>query len=78
MTKQEQINEFLSLIKDIEFTPQSKQEKSEGWRYAITLFDGNKEFKFTLNKIGDTYYDSSPDIHLIVDNYYKELEIVEE
>ncbi len=78
ITKQEQIDEFLSLIKDIKFTPQNNQEKSVGWRYAITLFDGNKEFKFTLNKIGNTYYDSNPDIHPIVENYYKELEIAEE
>ncbi|WP_262177303.1 hypothetical protein [Saccharococcus sp. Marseille-Q5394] len=78
ITNQEQIDEFLSLIKDIEFTPQNNQEKREGWRYGITLFDGEKEFKFTLNNIGNTYYDSTPDIHPIVDNYYKQLEIVGE
>ena len=78
ITNQEQIGEFLSLIKDIEFTPQDNQEKRVGWRYGITLFDGEKEFKFTLNEIDNTYYDSNPDIHPIVDNYYKQLEIVEE
>lgn len=76
--KPEQIGEFLTLINEIEFTPQENQEKRKGWRYGITLFDGEKEFKFTLNQIDNTYYDSNPDIHPIVDNYYKQLEIVEE
>ena len=75
ITKQEQIDEFLSLIKDIEFTPQDNQEKRKGWRYGVALFDGEREFKFTLSEIGNTYYDSNPDIHPIVENYYKQLEI---
>ncbi|MGE7675052.1 hypothetical protein ACQKMV_15965 [Lysinibacillus sp. NPDC094403] len=78
ITKQEQIGEFLNLIKDIEFTPQDNQEERVGWRYGIALFDGEKEIKFTLNKIDNTYYDSNPDIHPIVENYYKQLNIVEE
>ncbi|MEH7114296.1 hypothetical protein V7124_18180 [Neobacillus niacini] len=78
ITQQEQIGEFLSLIKDIEFTPQESQEKREGWRYGIALFDGEKEIKFTLNEIDTTYYDSNPDIHPIVDIYYKQLDGVEE
>ena len=78
ITNQEQIVEFLSLIKEIEYTPQDNQEKRDGWRYGITLFDGEKEFTFTLNQIDNTYYDSNPDIRPIVDNYYKQLEIVEE
>lgn len=75
ITMQEQIAEFLTLIKDIEFTPQDNQEKRDGWRYGITLFDGEKEFNFTLSEIDDIYYDSNPDIHPIVDNYYIQLEI---
>lgn len=78
ITNQEQIGEFLTLIKEIEFTPQENQEERKGWRYGITLFDGEKEFKFTLNQIENTYYDSNPDIHPIVDNYYKQLDIEEE
>jgi len=78
ITKQEQINEFVSLIKDIKFTPLDIQEKRVGWRYGITLFDSEREFKFTLSEIDNTYYDTSPDINPIVDNYYKQLEIVEE
>ena len=76
ITNQEQIGEFLSLINEIEFTPQENQGKREGWRYGITLFD--KESKFNLKEIDITYYDSNPDIHTIVDNYYKQLEIVKE
>ena len=78
ITKQDQIDDFLNLIKDIEFTPQDNQEKRVGWRYGIALFDGKKEFKFTLNEINNTYYDSNPDIHPIVENYYKQLDTVEE
>ena len=78
ITNQEQISEFLSLIKDIEYTPQDNQEKRAGWRYGITLFDSEKEFNFTLNEIDNIYYDSNPDIHPIVENYYKQLDIIEE
>ncbi|MGE7930735.1 hypothetical protein [Lysinibacillus xylanilyticus] len=78
ITKQEQINDFVSLIKDIQFTPQDNQEKRVGWRYGITLLDSEKEFKFTLGEIDNTHYDSNPDIYPIVDNYYKQLEIAEE
>lgn len=76
ITNQEQIGEFLSLINEIEFTPQENQVNREGWRYGITLFD--KEFKFNLNEIDITYYDTNPDINTIVDKYYKQLEIVKE
>ncbi|MFY0742612.1 hypothetical protein AB1K09_08755 [Solibacillus silvestris] len=76
ITNQEQIGEFLSLINEIEFTPQENQGNREGWRYGITLFD--KEFKFNLNEIDITYYDTNPDINTIVDKYYKQLEIVKE
>jgi len=77
ITKQEQIRELLNLMKDIEFIPQDNQEKRVGWRYGIALFDGEKEFKFTLSEIDNTYYDSNPDIYPIVENYYKQLDIVE-
>ena len=76
ITNQEQIGEFLSLINEIEFTPQENQVNREGWRYGITLFD--KESKFNLNEIDITYYDTNPDINTIVDKYYKQLEIVKE
>lgn len=78
VTEQEQIDAFLSLIKVIEFIPQENQEKRKGWRYSITLLDNTREFKFTLNEIGGTYYDTNPDIYLVVDNYYKQLEIDEQ
>lgn len=74
ITEQEQIEEFLSLTKDIEFSPQDNQEKRNGWLYAITLVDDDNDFKFTLSKIGDTYYHSSPDMYPIIDAYYKQLD----
>ena len=75
VTEQKQIDEFVTLIKDIIFTPQDNQERSEGWSYEITLYDGDKQFLFYLHYIDGVYYDSSPDILPIVDNYYKQLEI---
>lgn len=77
ITEQEKMDEFLALIKDIEFSPQKNQEKQDGWRYGITLFEGEKDFKFTLNKIDNTYYDTNPDINPIVDRFYKQLESAE-
>lgn len=74
ITKQEQIDDFISLTKYTKFIPQENQEKRDGWRYGITLFDNEKEFKFTLSQIENTYYDTNPDIHSVVDNYYKQLE----
>lgn len=77
ITKKEQIDEFLSLIKDIQFTPEENQEKRDGWLYRITLVDGEKTFQFTLNQIQNTYYKSNPDIYPIVDDFYKNLEMEE-
>jgi len=77
ISKQEQIDELLNLIKDIEFTPLDYQEERKGWRYGIALFDGEKEFIFTLSEIDNTYYDSHPNIYPIVGNYYKQLDVEE-
>ena len=77
LTDVAQINEFLALIKDIEFSPQDNQEKRDGFLYGITLYDGEAQFNFSLNQIGDTYYNTEPDIYPIVDGYYKSLEIDE-
>lgn len=76
ITEQEQVNEFMSLIKDIEFTPQKDQAERVGWNYQITLFDfiNETEFTFAMDKIGDTYYDYYPNIVRIVDQYYLDLE----
>lgn len=73
ITDQRQLKEFLTLIKNIEFTQEDNQKERKGWLYGITIFDGEKEFKFTLSQIGATYYKSNPDIYPIVDNYYKQL-----
>jgi len=40
LTDVEQINEFLALIKDVEFSSQDNQEKRDGFLYSITLYDG--------------------------------------
>ena len=75
MTEQAQVDEFITQIKDIEFTPQDDQEKRVGWRYRVTLFDHEAEFTFTTDQIGDTYYDSKPNIFGIIDEYFQQLKI---
>lgn len=72
------INEFFELTNEILFVPQKNQEQREGFRYGITLVNGEKEFQFTLNEIKGTYYDTKPDIFPIINEYYKNLEIKEE
>ena len=53
------------------------REKRDGFLYSITLYDREAQFNFSLNQIGDTYYNPEPDIYPIVDGYYKSLEIDE-
>ena len=77
ITDEETINEFLSLINDIQFIPQENQEARYGWRYSITLYAKEGHFSFTLAHIGDYYYDSEPDIHPIVDEFYQNLKVEE-
>ena len=78
ITNQEQIDAFIGLINEIIFTPKENQEGYVGWAYSVALFDGEKEFSFTLGHINNTYYDSNPAIFPIVDDYYKQLDIKEE
>ena len=75
LTDIEQINEFLALIKDIEFSPQDNQEERYGFLYSVTLYDREEQFNFSLNQIDDVYYDTEPYIYPIVDGYYKAVEI---
>lgn len=74
----DQIDELMSSIKHIELTPHSNQEDRTGWSYRIILFDDEKKFDFYVNKIGNTYYESNPDMGPIVDVFYRNLEIEEE
>ena len=76
-TELSQIEEFLNLVNDIMFSPQKNQEKRVGLRYGITLYEGEKSFHFSLNYINGVYYDSNPDIHPIVDEFYKNLAVEE-
>ncbi|WP_019415360.1 hypothetical protein [Paenisporosarcina sp. TG20] len=72
------INEFLSEIKDIKFIPEKNQEGRVGWRYSITLFHDEQTFQFGLTQINEDYYYTEPDIHPIVDNFYRDLDVEEE
>lgn len=77
ITNQEQIGGFLTLINEIELTPQDNQRDAKGWSYGIILYDDENEFLFT-NQIDNTYYDSNPEIYPILENYYKKIDIKEE
>ncbi|MED4206832.1 hypothetical protein [Neobacillus mesonae] len=73
------IEDFLGEIKKIKFIPEENQEDRIGFRYTIAFFEGEKiTFSFTLNKVRDNYYYTDPDIHPIVDDFYKKLEAKEE
>lgn len=74
VTKRDKIDEFLALVKDITFTPQRNQADRTGWRYEITLADGDREFRFATESIDGTYYDTNPDIRPIVDEFYRGLD----
>jgi hypothetical protein len=81
ITDKNVIDDFLGKISDIKFIPEENQEDREGFRYSITLFqdeDEEKTFSFTLNEVNDDYYYTEPDIHPIVDEFYKSLEVNEE
>ncbi|MCH7323306.1 membrane lipoprotein lipid attachment site-containing protein [Solibacillus sp. MA9] len=74
-TDSQQIEQLLNLIKPIQVIPEKNQEDRTGWRYMITLFQDEKLYSFTLNKIEEIYYHTKQDIHPIVDEYYKALDI---
>jgi hypothetical protein len=73
------INDFLDDIKDIKFIPDENQESRDGFNYAITLYENEKEtFQFGLTQVNDHYYHTEPDIFPIVDKFYTTLNIEEE
>jgi len=79
ITDHEVIKGFLKQIKDIKFIPEENQEKREGWRYSITLFqDDEQTFQFGLTQVNDDYYYTEPDMHPIVDDFYKNLDVQED
>jgi hypothetical protein len=78
VTKRDKIDEFLALVKDVTFTPQRDQADRTGWRYQITLSDGDREFRFTTESIDGTYYDTNPDIRTIVDDFYRGLDTTDD
>lgn len=79
ITDKAMIDKFLNTIKEIKFIPEENQEKRVGWRYSINLYEKEKRtFQFTLNEVDGDYYYTEPDIHPIVDEFYKNLEVKEE
>ena len=72
------IETLMNQINDIKFIPQSNQEARSGWRYGIELVDGKKKFSFTLNQVGDVYYDTSPTMLPIIEDFYKNIDVEEQ
>lgn len=79
ITDKKVIGEFLSEIKDVQFIPEENQEDRAGFRYAISLYEGEQmTFIFTENEVTDYYYYTEPDIYPIVDSFYKNTKLEEE
>ncbi|QFF99651.1 hypothetical protein PB01_12855 [Psychrobacillus glaciei] len=69
------IDEFLEKIKDIQFIPEDNQETEKGFRYGITLMEGEKSFTFTMNQVNNHNYYTEPDMYPIVVGFYTGLDI---
>lgn len=70
------IADFLSEIKDIKFIPEENQEKRDGFRYPLTLFQDDEEtFQFGLTQVNKHYYYTEPNIYPIVDDFYKNIDV---
>lgn len=70
------IDEFLAKIKDIKFIREINQDTRVGWKYSIILFqDEEKTFEFFPFEVKGIYYFTEPDMHPIVDHFYKNLDV---
>lgn len=72
VTDQEAVDEFVASLKEIRFTPEKDSENYKDYQYKMTFIDSENDerFEFQVNKIGDTYYDTSSNVLRIVDQYY--------
>lgn len=65
---------FLHDIKDIKFILDENQERREGWRYSVTLFDNKKEsFSFALTEVDGLYYHTEPALFPIVNRFFESI-----
>ena len=71
------IDALLSELKPIQVIPDDNQEARNGWRYGITLVQGEKRYSFALNSIEGIYYHTEPDFHPFVDAFYQNLDVEE-
>ena len=62
------ITALLRELNPMEVIPDENQEARSGWRYGITLVQGEKRYSFALNSIEDIYDHTNPDIHPFVDS----------
>ena len=79
VTENDYSHNLLGKIKDRTKEGWGNQEKREGWRYSITLFQDDKSaFQFGLSEVNENYYYTEPDLHPIVENFYENLDVQEE
>ncbi|MCD5323435.1 MULTISPECIES: hypothetical protein [Pontibacillus] len=70
----ERVNRFIDQVEDVQFHPQENQEKRDGFRYSIRLYNEDKKvFGCTLTMVDGHYYDTEPDLYSIVDKWFKRL-----
>ncbi|WP_245688093.1 hypothetical protein [Salimicrobium halophilum] len=69
------VEAFLNEMKDIEFIPEDNQEPRDGFNYAVTFYENEKEtFQFGMTQVNDHYYHTEPDIFPIVDDFYETID----
>ena len=70
----EKIQSFIKEIKDIKFIPDEDQSERDGFIYSITFYEGDKAtLQFSLNQIGNDYYNTQPDIEPIVEELFNSM-----
>ncbi len=72
--EKEEINQFIYEIKEIVFNPDENQEKREGFLYSIHFYENSERtFHFSLNTIGDHYYETEPELKIMVEQFFHEI-----
>ncbi|NGQ96795.1 hypothetical protein G3578_16645 [Brevibacillus sp. SYP-B805] len=57
ITDKAKIVQWLQVMKDVRFVPDPNQEPRSGWRYWVSLYEGeNKVFELFPNNVNGVYY----------------------
>lgn len=71
---QEIIQNFLAEVEGVIYTPDTNQEKREGWTYLVTLVDGENEFSFYPNHVEGVHYTANADMFEKMDQLFAAIE----